>query len=67
MHPPFPKRRRTIFAAILVTLAAVAIIYAVAIALAEGIGAAGLPTLLALLFCFNCWLFLTGKAFPPKD
>jgi hypothetical protein len=60
-------RRRGLTAACFIALAAIASLYAIFIAVSEGVWSAAVPIVIAILFTVNCVVFLTGRAFPNRD
>lgn len=60
-------RHRAVLGGFLVALAVATVAGAVVIAIAEGVAAAWTLILVGFTSCFNCWLFFSGRAFPPRD
>lgn len=61
------NRPRVLLVTLLVGIAVIASIYAVVVAITEGIGSAVTPIIIAGVNGFNCMLFFTGRAFPKRD
>jgi hypothetical protein len=65
-HRP-ANRRRALLGAFLIAIAGIASSYAGFVAIAEGMGSALAPILVAIGLGFNCLLFWTRRAFPTRD
>jgi len=59
--------RQKIFVAALILLAIAAVCYTGAVVITDGIGTAFAPILGSIILCFNCFLLLTGRIFPPAN
>jgi hypothetical protein len=67
MSRQLDSRRRVIPAISMVVLAVLTSVYALFVSITEDVGSALVPILSALIFSFNCLLFLSGRAFPSRD
>lgn len=60
-------RRRMLLGVFLVAWVLITSVYAVVAAATEGLGSAVGPILISISASFNCLLFFTGNAFPPRS